>query len=75
MKEYILPPIDKLPEKIEELTGITDSFLRNGGYDPASGTERVGAARGFEEVFLDFDNWCKDRSQGKALVMVAHNAR
>lgn len=43
--DYVLPPIDKIPDKIEELTGISDAFLRFGGHD-TMGTEFIGAARG-----------------------------
>jgi len=72
--EYILPPIERIPEKIEELTGITDDFLRHGGYDPALGKER-GTARDFRPVFLDFQEFCRERSNGKELVFVAHNSK
>jgi DNA polymerase III epsilon subunit-like protein len=74
VEEYILPPVE-VPEKIEELTGIKDSFLRYGGYDDALGKQRDGPARVFADVFLDFQLFCKDRAQGKKLVLVAHNAR
>ena len=43
--QYILPPIDKIPDQIEQLTGITDSFLRYGGRDTL-GYELEGPARG-----------------------------
>ena len=72
--EYILPPIDRIPENIEKLTGITDSFLRYGGYDEALGCERE-AARCFKDVFLDFQSFIADRTQGKKVVLIAHNAR
>lgn len=60
------------------MTGITDSFLRFGGYDEALGVEIKGAARNFTDVFLDFEAFCKDRAQaqGKSnIVMIAHNAK
>ena len=72
--QYILPPIDCIPTKIEELTGITDQFLRQGGYDKALDRE-VGAAREFRQVYLDFQDFCIDRAQGRKIVFVAHNAK
>ena len=72
--EYILPPIECIPKKIEEITGITDQFLRQGGYDTSLGKE-VGKAREFREVYLDFQDFCNTRSKGKQLVFVAHNAK
>lgn len=73
--EYILPPIDRIPVIIEQLTGITDSFLRTGGYDATLGAERKGPARSFCEVFVDFRAFCEDRAKGKNVVMIAHNAK
>ena len=75
MPEYILPPIDKIPEKIEELTGITDNFLRHGGQDPALGIDRTGPAQDFPSVFLDFKAFCFERAKGKPMCLVAHNAK
>jgi len=72
--QYILPPIDCIPMKIEELTGITDQFLRQGGYDKALDRE-VGTAREFRQVYLDFQDFCIDRAQGRKIVFVAHNAK
>lgn len=67
-----------MPDKIEELTGITDSFLRYGGYDDALGMERTGAARDFRRVFLDFQAFCEDRAnawKSRNTVMIAHNVK
>jgi len=72
--QYILPPIDCIPTKIEELTGITDQFLRQGGYDKALNRE-VGTAREFRQVYHDFQDFCIDRAQGRSIVFVAHNAK
>jgi len=72
--EYILPPIDRIPKIIEELTGITDSFLREGGYDTALGKERE-TARDFRQVYNDFEEFCNKRAKGRQLVFVAHNAK
>ena len=72
--EYILPPIDCIPKKIQELTGITDQFLRQGGYDKALNKE-VGTAREFRQVYHDFQDFCIDRAQGRSIVFVAHNAK
>lgn len=72
--EYILPPIDSLPEKIEELTGITDQFLRCGGYDPALERE-LGPARDFRSVYHDFQAFCEQKAGGRPVVFVAHNAK
>ena len=72
--EYILPPIDRIPLLIEELTGITDEFLRNGGYDQALGKER-GTARDFRRVYLDFQTFCRERADGRSIVFIAHNAK
>jgi len=72
--EYILPPIDRIPAKIEELTGITDEFLRQGGFDTALGKER-GVAREFRPVFLDFRKFLQERANGRDVVFVAHNAK
>ena len=72
--EYALPPIDRLPKKIEELTGITDDFLRRGGYDSALDKER-GVAREFRDVWSDFEAFCEKAGKGRQLVLVAHNAK
>jgi DNA polymerase III epsilon subunit-like protein len=56
------------------VTGITDEFLRVGGCDPHSGLKR-GTARGFRDVYLDFQSFCKERARGKSMVLVAHNAK
>lgn len=71
--EYILPPIDRIPLQIEEMTGITDEFLRNGGYDQALGKER-GMARAFRDVYFDFQTFCNERANGRSIVLIAHNA-
>ncbi|KAL9180398.1 hypothetical protein ACHAXT_008368 [Thalassiosira profunda] len=72
--EYILPPIDRVPKNIEELTGITDDFLRRGGFDRALGIERE-PAKGFREVFASFQDFCDERADGRHVVLVAHNAK
>ena len=72
--QYILPPIDHIPQKIEELTGITDDFLRNGGFDEALGID-IPAARSFQQVYHDFEDFCINRANGRKLVFVAHNSR
>ncbi len=56
------------------VTGITDEFLRLGGYDPQSGEER-GTAREFRDVYCDFQKFCNERTNGRQLVLVAHNAK
>jgi DNA polymerase III epsilon subunit-like protein len=72
--EYILPPIDRIPPQIEEMTGITDEFLRNGGFDLTLGKER-GTARDFRQVYLDLQIFCKERANGRSIVFIAHNAK
>jgi DNA polymerase III epsilon subunit-like protein len=72
--EYVLPPIDRIPLQIEELTGITDEFLRNGGFDHALGKER-GTARDFRQVYRDLQLFCNERANGRSIVLVAHNAK
>ena len=71
----MLPPIEKIPAKIEELTGITDEFLRKGGFDSALGVERNGPASGFREVFTAFQTFCESKAQGRPVCLVAHNAK
>ena len=71
--EYILPPIARMPKRVERLTGITLNFLRHGGRDPATGRE-VRRARAFRSVFHDFQAFCRARAGGR-LVLVAHHAR
>ena len=69
--------MDKIPTKIEELTGITDSFLRNGGYDEALGKERR-TASDFRQVFHQFQAFCNERAMAKGCkdtVLVAHNSK
>ena len=56
------------------VTGITDEFLRCGGYDPLTGKKR-GTAREFRDVYLDFQTFCNERANGRQLVLVAHNAK
>ena len=56
------------------MTGITDEFLRCGGYDPLTGKKR-GTAREFRDVYLDFQTFCNERANGRQLVLVAHNAK
>lgn len=56
------------------MTGITDEFLRRGGYDPHTGKSR-GTARGFRDVYLDFQKFCDKRTKGQQRVLVAHNAK
>ena len=56
------------------MTGITDEFLRNGGYDEALGKERA-AAREFRQVYLDFQTFCKERADGREIAFIAHNAK
>jgi DNA polymerase III epsilon subunit-like protein len=72
--EYILPPIDHIPVQIEELTGITDEFLRNGGFDHALGKEK-GTARDFRQVYHDLQLFCNERANGRSIVLIAHNAK
>ena len=55
------------------MTGITDHFLRNGGYDKAAEKE-IGAARDFRKVYLDFQDFCINKANGRKLCFVAHNA-
>ena len=77
LSEYILPPVERIPKKIEELTGITDDFLRNGGFDAALGKE-IPAAREFRQVYVEFQAFCQERAKSKGLqkiVLVAHNAK
>lgn len=73
LQEYILPPVTKIRRRVEKLTGITYAFLRHGGRDPVSGQER-GRARGFPQVFLDFQAFCHARAKGRR-VLVAHYAQ
>jgi len=60
--EYILPPVE-VPQIIEEITGITDDFLRSGNH------------REFKEVYLEFQEFCNQQANGRHVCFVAHNAR
>jgi DNA polymerase III epsilon subunit-like protein len=62
--EYILPPPTvKVPKKIEDLTGITDDFLRNGKF------------KVFNEVYHEFQDFCIQQANGRNVCFVAHNAK
>ena len=56
------------------MTGITDEFLRKGGFDQALGKKRD-AARDFRHVYLDFQTFCTEKANGREIVFVAHNAK
>ncbi len=62
------------------MTGITDEFLRLGGYDPQSGADKD-TARQFRDVYRDFESFCIEKRNGgnspngRQLVLVAHNAK
>ena len=60
--EYILPPV-KVPQIIEDITGITDDFLRSGEF------------RVFNEVYLEFQDFCTQQANGRNICFVAHNAK
>lgn len=70
---YAAPPKHhNVPKELEKLTGITNDFLRNGGYDTL-GTRRD-PAKPFADVYNDFVLFCEARV-GAGLVFVAHNAK
>ena len=60
--EYILPPVE-VPQIIEEITGITDDFLRSGEF------------KVFNEVYLEFQDFCTQQANGREVCFVAHNAK
>ena len=72
--KYVQPP-KKLPKNIELITGITDDFLRRGGVDQLTGYDYNIAAATFLDVYHDFCSFCREilLTEGKPLVMVAHN--
>ncbi|GMH70374.1 hypothetical protein TrLO_g11143 [Triparma laevis f. longispina] len=71
---YVLPPPNVLKGEVESLTGITDTFLREGGMDISTGVMH-GPAMDFERVYEFFCKWCRERGAGRDVVMIAHNAR
>lgn len=56
------------------LDSFADEFLRNGGYDVASGKE-VGTAREFRPVYHDFQEFCNNKANGRHIVFIAHNSK
>jgi DNA polymerase III epsilon subunit-like protein len=54
---YILPTNERVSQQIEQLTGISDRFLRNGGLDKSTGTFHEKAEE-FPAVYNDFVKWC-----------------
>ncbi|GMH97560.1 hypothetical protein TrST_g6733 [Triparma strigata] len=71
---YVLPPPNVLKGEVESLTGITDTFLREGGMDTSTGVMH-GPAMEFDRVYDFFCKWCRERGAGRDVVLIAHNAR
>lgn len=60
--EYILPPV-QVPKVIEDITGITDDFLKSGKF------------KAFNQVYLEFQDYCTQQANGRNVCFVAHNAK
>ena len=69
---YVLPP-ERVSEEIESLTGIRDSFLREGGVDGSTGVFH-GPAPGFGQVYEHFVEWANEKRGGRDVVLMAHNS-